>query len=117
MKDAWFPLIGIVVGIASSFIGLGGGFIVIPLLVALGFPAQRAVGTVFAAILPTSLSALVGHARWSEVDWKVGLLIGAGGVVGAQLGPRLLQGVPQAVFQKVFAVVLVAVALWMFFKD
>lgn len=117
MKDAWFPLAGIVVGIASSFTGLGGGFLVVPLLIALGFPAQRAVGTAFAAILPISLSALFGHSRLAEVDWRTGLLIGFGGIVGAQIGPRLLQGVPQVLFQRIFAGVLVGLALWMFFKN
>jgi uncharacterized membrane protein YfcA len=116
MKDAWFPIAGIVVGIASSFSGLGGGFLVVPLLIALGFPAQRAVGTAFAAILPISISALFGHSRLAEVDWKVGILIGLGGIIGTQVGPRLLQGVSQAVFQRLFAGILLGLALWMFFK-
>jgi len=111
-----FPLLGIVVGVAASFTGLGGGFIVVPLLVALGFTPQRAVGTSFAAILLVGLSSLAGHARLAEVDWKAGLLLGAGGVVGAQVGPRLLQNVSAPVFQKVFAGVLAALAVWMFFK-
>jgi uncharacterized membrane protein YfcA len=95
---------------------LGGGFIVVPLLIALGYTAQRAVGTSFVAILIVSVASLLGHSRVVEVDWKAGLLIGLGGLVGAQIGPRLLQGVPGPVFQKVFAGVLVALAVWMFFK-
>ncbi len=111
-----FPILGILVGVAASFTGLGGGFVVVPLLIALGYTPQRAVGTSFAAILLVGLSSLAGHAKLAEVDWKAGLLLGAGGVVGAQLGPRLLQHVPGSVFQKVFACVLAALAVWMFFK-
>ena len=74
------------------------------------------VGTSFAAILLVGLSSLLGHAKLAEVDWKAGLLLGLGGVVGAQVGPRLLQNVPGSVFQKVFACVLAALAVWMFFK-
>jgi uncharacterized protein len=111
-----FPILGLLVGVAASFTGLGGGFIVVPLLLAMGYTAQRAVGTSFAAILLVGLSSLFGHARLSEVDWKAGLLLGAGGVVGAQIGPRVLQHVPGAVFQKIFACVLAALAVWMFFK-
>jgi len=111
-----FPILGILVGVAASFTGLGGGFVVVPLLIALGYTPQRAVGTSFAAILLVGLSSLAGHAKLAEVDWKVGLLLGAGGVIGAQLGPRLLQHVPGSVFQKVFACVLAALAVWMFFK-
>jgi uncharacterized membrane protein YfcA len=111
-----FPVLGILVGVAASFTGLGGGFVIVPLLIALGYTPQRAVGTSFAAILLVGLSSLAGHAKLAEVDWKAGLLLGVGGVVGAQLGPRLLQHVPGSVFQKVFACVLAALAVWMFFK-
>ena len=116
MSVWWFPLLGLLVGVAASFTGLGGGFVVVPLLVASGYTAQRAVGTSFAAILLVGLSSLVGHAKLAEVDWKAGLLLGAGGILGAQIGPRLLQHVPGSVFQKVFACVLLALAVWMFLK-
>ena len=116
MSVWWLPLLGVVVGVAASFTGLGGGFVVVPLLVALGYTPQRAVGTSFAAILLIGLSSLAGHAKLAEVDWKAGLLLGVGGVLGAQVGPRLLQNVPDAAFQKVFACVLLALAVWMFFK-
>ena|SRR5436190_1630321 len=116
MSAFWLPLLGIVVGVAASFTGLGGGFIVVPLLVALGYTPQRAVGTSFAAILLVGLSSLAGHAKLAEVDWKAGLLLGAGGILGAQIGPRLLQNVSSAAFQKGFAGILLALAVWMFFK-
>jgi uncharacterized membrane protein YfcA len=117
LMGGWYlPLLGILVGLAASFTGLGGGFLVVPLLVAMGFTPQRAVGTSFAAILLVGVSSLVGHAKLAEVDWKSGLLLGVGGVVGAQLGPRLLQNVPAPVFQKLFAGLLLALAVWMFFK-
>jgi uncharacterized membrane protein YfcA len=112
-----YPLLGLLIGTAASFTGLGGGFLVVPLLIALGFTSHRAVGTSFVAILVVSLSAVFGHARFHEVDWRVGSLIGVGGIVGAQLGPKLLQGVPGPVFQKIFAGVLVALAVWMWFRS
>ena len=116
MKEWSLPLFGFVVGIGASFIGLGGGFLVVPFLIALGFDAQRAVGTSFLAVLVISVSATFGHARLHAVDWKTGVLLGLGGVVGAQIGPHLLRAVPTTVFQKVFAVVLAALAVWMFVK-
>ena len=110
------PLLGIAVGIAASFTGLGGGFVVVPLLIALGYTPQRAVGTSFAAILLIGVSSLAGHAKLAEVDWKAGALLGLGGVLGAQLGPRMLQNVSAAAFQKSFAGILILLAVWMFFK-
>ena len=67
--SAWiFPLLGVAIGLAASFTGLGGGFVVVPLLIALGFTPQRAVGTSFAAILLVGLSSLFGHAKLAEVE-------------------------------------------------
>ncbi len=109
-------VVGLLVGIAASFTGLGGGFIMVPFLIFVGFTAQEAVGTSFAAILVISLSAVFAHQRFHHVDYRVGILLGLGGVVGAQIGARLLQDVATGTFKKVFAVVLVLLAAKIFFQ-
>ena len=107
---------GVLVGIGASFTGLGGGFLIIPLLLILGYPAQKAVGTSFLAILVISLSALIAHNKLANVDYKIGLLIGAGGIVGAQIGARLVEHVSTASFKRIFAGVLVCLAGYLFFQ-
>ncbi|MBP6875558.1 MAG: sulfite exporter TauE/SafE family protein [Candidatus Eisenbacteria bacterium] len=107
---------GVVVGVGAAFTGLGGGFLMVPLLLFLGFPAQKAVGTSFLAILIISISALVAHNRLANVDYRVGALLGAGGVIGAQVGARLVEHVSTGQFKRIFAVVLVALAGYLFFK-
>lgn len=109
-------LFGIVVGIGAAFTGLGGGFLVVPLLLFLGYPAQKAVGTSFVTILVVSLSALFAHNKLANVDLKVGLLLGIGGIIGAQVGARLVEHVSTAQFKRVFAVILVGLAAYLFFK-
>jgi uncharacterized membrane protein YfcA len=109
-------LLGVAIGVAASFSGLGGGFIVVPLLLLLGFDAQKAVGTSFLAIFVISLSALAAHGRLANVDWKIGLLLGAGGVVGAQVGAQLIEHVSTQLFKRIFAGILVALATYLFFK-
>lgn len=116
MNLALAALLGIVVGLGAAFSGLGGGFLMVPLLIGLGFTPQRAVGTSFLAILVISFSALVAHGRLANVDWRVGLLLGAGGIAGAQVGARLLQNVPAPVFHKIFASILLGLAVWMFLR-
>jgi uncharacterized protein len=116
MKLALLLACGIVIGLFASFVGLGGGFLVVPMLLYLGYTPQRAVGTSFLAILIVSAAALFGHGRLDHVDWRVGVALGIGGIVGAQAGPRLLESVPAGLFQKIFALVLLALALQMFFK-
>lgn len=103
-------------GTGASFTGLGGGFLMIPLLLYLGYTSQKAVGTSFMAILVISISALVAHTKFANVDYKAGILLGAGGIVGAQVGARLLQDVSTAGFKKIFAVVLAGLAGYLFFS-
>ena len=107
---------GVIVGVGASFTGLGGGFLIIPLLLILGYPAQKAVGTSFLAILVISISALIAHNKLANVDYKIGLLIGAGGIVGAQIGARLVEHVSTASFKRIFAGVLVCLAGYLFFQ-
>ncbi len=107
---------GIVVGIAASFTGLGGGFLMVPILLYLGLTAQKAVGTSFLGILIISVSALVAHNKLENVDFKYGILLGLGGIVGAQIGARLLENVSTASFKKIFALILSGFAIYLFVK-
>ena len=107
---------GIVAGIGASFTGLGGGFLMIPLLLFLDYSPQKAVGTSFLAILVISISALIAHNRLSNVDYKLGILLGIGGIIGAQIGSRLVEHVSTANFKKIFAVILVGLATYLFVK-
>ena len=107
---------GVLVGVGASFSGLGGGFLIVPLLLILGYPAQKAVGTSFLAILVISVSALVAHDKLANIDYKVGILLGIGGIVGAQIGARLLEHVSTASFKRIFAGILVCLAGYLFFQ-
>ena len=111
------PLFGILVGLGASFSGLGGGFLMVPLLIFWGYSAQDAVGTSFMGILVISLSALLAHGRMAHVDYKTGILLGVGGIIGAQVGAYLLQYVPTQTFKKIFAVIILGMAVYMFFKE
>ena len=57
----FMALFGILVGVGASFTGLGGGFLMVPVLLFVGYSAQKAVGTSFLAILVISISALVAQ--------------------------------------------------------
>ena len=109
-------LSGIFVGIFASFTGLGGGLIMVPILLYLGFTAQKAVGTSFLGILVISISALIAHNKLANVDFKYGILLGLGGIIGAQIGARLLEHVSTDSFKKIFAVLLTGVAIYLFVK-
>ncbi len=116
MNYVLLVLAGTVVGVGASFTGLGGGFLMVPLLLFMGYSAQKTVGTSFLAILVISISALVAHGKLANVDWRVGLLLGLGGIAGAQIGARLVEHVTTADFKRIFAVVLAGLAVYLFFK-
>lgn len=110
------PLFGILVGIAASFSGLGGGFLMVPLLLFLGYTAQQSVGTSFVAILVISLSAVFAHGKLAHVDYRAGILLGLGGVIGAQVGARLVDHVSTAGFRRILAAILIALSCYLFIK-
>jgi len=107
---------GLVIGIGASFTGLGGGFLMVPVLLYLGFTAQKAVGTSFLGILVISISALVAHGKLANVDYKYGILLGLGGIVGAQIGARLVEHVSTNTFKNLFAAILVGLAVYLLVK-
>ena len=107
---------GFFVGMSASFTGLGGGFLMVPLLLYLGFTAQKAVGTSFVGILVIAVSALMAHGRMANIDYKYGLLLGLGGIIGAQIGARFLEDISTELFKKIFAVILIGLAIYLFVK-
>lgn len=88
----------------------------VPLLLFFGFTAQRAVGSSFLAILMISISAVIAHNKLQNIDYRVAILLGLGGIVGAQVGARIVEHLSTGQFRKLFAVVLVGLAAYLFFK-
>ena len=107
-------LLGTIIGVLASGTGLGGGFIVVPFLLYLGKEAKVAVGTSFLFVSLIAVSSLIAHYRLGNVDCKMGLFLAAGGVLGAQMGPVILESVPDELFKKCFAVLMVAIGIWLF---
>jgi len=82
--------LGFAVGIVGGFIGVGGGYIITPALIILGFPANFAVGIGAAHITGKSLIATLRHRQLGNVDAKLGVLMIAGTMAGVEIGVRLL---------------------------
>ena len=83
-----FLLLGLggVVGILSGMFGVGGGFLMTPLLFFIGIPPAVAVATEANQIVASSFSGVLAHFKRKTVDIRMGLVLQAGGVVGAALG-------------------------------
>ena len=111
-----FIVFGVFIGLGASFTGLGGGFLMVPLLIFLDYSAQKSVGTSFLAIFIISISALFAHNKFSNIDYKTGMLLGMGGIIGAQFGALLLEHVTTDSFRKIFALILLCLSIFLFFK-
>ncbi len=74
------------VGFLSGMFGVGGGFLMTPLLMFIGVPAAVAVGTQANQLIAASVSGVLGHWRRKNVDVKMGLVLLGGGVLGSMAG-------------------------------
>ena len=116
MSDmAGFVILGLLAGVLSGLVGLGGGFVIVSALVFIfGFSQHQAQGTTLALLVPPiGLLAAWTYYRQGFVDIRVAALIAAGFVVGSFLGARYAMSVSNETLEKVFGVTLVLIGLKM----
>lgn len=95
-----FTLIGLggLVGVMSGLFGVGGGFLITPLLFFIGIPPPIAVATGANQVVASSVSGVLAHVKRKSVDFRMGWVLLAGGLVGSWLGVwvfTILQGLGQ----------------------
>lgn len=107
--------IGLVLGVLTGFLGVGGGFLVVPLLLfALDFPLRRAIGTSLVVVGTVSLASLGSHLiAGSTLDLPVALAMAAGAATGAVAGSATGHRMPRVALGRGFALLVLAVATWL----
>ncbi len=90
-----FLILGIIVGTLSGTFGVGGGFLMTPLLIFLGIPPAIAVASEANHIVGSSLSGTIGHLRRKAVDIRMGNVLLAGGILGSFLGIYIFNSLKQ----------------------
>jgi hypothetical protein len=91
-------LLGAATGILSGIFGVGGGFLTTPLLIFYGVPPTVAAASAASQVTGASVSGVFAHSRRGGVDYQIGAVGGAGGVIGATIGAllfRLLESIGQ----------------------
>lgn len=103
-----FLLLGLggVTGILSGMFGVGGGFLMTPLLIFIGVPPAVSVSTVANQIIASSVSGFMAHWRRGNVDFKMGTYLLMGGMVGSTLGVALFRWLKQIGYIDLFISVL-----------
>jgi uncharacterized membrane protein YfcA len=111
---------GILVGAIAGFVGVGGGFLIVPALFLLGKLAfQQAIGSSLVIIM---MQSFIGYLKYQNVlqqfaltmNWKTVLVIVFMGILGSMLGVRIMDKIPQQQVRKLFAIVLVVLGIYIF---
>lgn len=110
-------LVGLIVGVVSGVVGIGGGILFVPALIwLLGMDQHKAQGTsIGALLLPVGLFAFIEYYRKGNADIRVALLLAAGFLVGCYFGAIGAHHIPDLWLRRVFAVTLVAIGAKMLF--
>lgn len=105
--------IGLVAGVLSGYVGLGGGFLIIPLFMQfLSMPMKLTSGTSLLAVMMLAIPGTITQAILGNVNWIAGICVAAGAVPGAVIGSNLLERVPELKLRFAFSAFLfVAAAL------
>ena len=114
--------IGMLVGALSGLFGVGGGFLMTPLLIFLGIPPVVAVGSEAPHVLASSVSGVIAHWRKKNVDFKMGFFLLSGGLVGSTVGVNLFKllktyGQIDIVIQFLFLIFLGFIGMSMAFES
>ena len=106
--------IGAVAGLYSGFLGLGGGFVVVPALTRwCGMPVKRAIGTSLVTVAALAIPGTIAHWYLGHVDWTLAALLAVGVVPGALIGARLTGRASDRSVRLAFAGLLAVVGVWL----
>lgn len=117
LQSIALAILGVVAGVASGVVGIGGGIILVPALVFLfGLSQHQAQGTTLALLVPP-IGILAAWAYWKQglVDVRIASLICAGFLVGSVVGAKLSIGLSDQTLQRIFGITLLLIAIKMIF--
>jgi uncharacterized membrane protein YfcA len=104
-------------GLLAGLFGIGGGVIMVPLqMLLLGERIKVAIQTSLGVIVITGISACAGHAIAGNVLFLIGIILGLGGLLGAQISTRYLPKLPDRVVSFCFYIMLFLLSLYTFLE-
>jgi uncharacterized protein len=112
-------LVGIAAGVLGGLVGVGGGIIIVPALVYfIGFSQKTAQGTSLGLImLPVGILGVLQYYKQGHVDIRVVGILAIGFLLGSYFGSKIALSLPQETIKKIFAVLMIIIAIKMLFFD
>ncbi|MBI4285088.1 MAG: sulfite exporter TauE/SafE family protein, partial [Chloroflexi bacterium] len=109
---------GLGLGTLTGFLGIGGGFLIVPALTEIiGLPMHLAVGTSLAIITLNSLAGIASHVIAGNIDWSVATLFILAGYFGTLIGSQLMGGISEKNLKKMFASFILIVATFILTRN
>jgi uncharacterized protein len=109
--------IGLLAGFLSGILGIGGGIVMVPLLLVIGFTQHQAQGISLAAMLPpVTLLAVLQYSKAGHVDWKLALVISATFIIGGLFGSKLAVVINEQLLKRIFGILMLIISIKMIFS-
>lgn len=110
--------IGLIAGLASGYVGVGGGFVMVPLMLAvLGIPMSLASGTSLIAIMILAIPGVIEQGLLGNIEYLAGIAIVVGSIPGALVGARLVRMVPERQLRFIFGGFLLVAAVMLMLNE
>lgn len=111
--------LGVFTGMLSGVVGVGGGIILVPALVyLLGFSQLNAQGTSLALIMfPVGILGVFQYYKNGHIDFSIVLILAIGFIIGSFFGSKIALNIPQDITKKIFASLMIIIAVKMLFFD
>ena len=104
--------IGLLTGLCAGYVGVGGGFIMVPLMTTwLGVPLKKASGTSIIAIVILSIPGVIGQIALNHIDYLAGIMLAVGSIPGAIIGAKLVKSINERHLRFLFAGFLLVAGL------
>lgn len=110
--------IGLVAGLASGYVGVGGGFIMVPLMLSIiGIPMRKASGTSLIAVMILAIPGVIEQGIIGNINYLAGIAIVIGTIPGAVIGARLVTKVPERTLRLLFGCFLIMAAVMLVLNE
>lgn len=107
----WGGLLGLGIGAIAGMLGIGGGFLIVPLLMLMGYPTKTAAATSAFTVVFSSVTGFLGHLAVGHFDWALMLSAAVAVIVGSQAGARVMHArMRPRLLKQMFGLVLLFVA-------
>lgn len=110
--------IGLIAGLASGYVGVGGGFIMVPLMLSIvGIPMRKASGTSLIAVMILAIPGVIEQGIIGNINYLAGVAVVIGTIPGAVIGAKLVTKVPERTLRLLFGCFLIVAAIMLVLNE